>query len=170
MVAKNVNNDPSQTADEDTSQALLKIQSTNYTVQPNVDVYPDELQMLIVALNHSVLSTVMSSYFAVLMTWLSLAGSIAVFNKTTKVVTFQHTNKKKYKLSKKQFAQILNIPNVEPFYEVMNEQVVHMFNDMGHQLPLTRIGDSKKSSPPISMEFPLWNLSSMFDWSKCGFG
>ena len=121
MTAINMNVDRSQTTDDATYQPLLKIQSTNYRVQPNVDVYPKELKMLIIALNHSLLSTVMSSSFSIPMTWLSLAGLTVVFNKTTKVVIFQLTNEKNYNLSKKQFSQILNIPNVEPFYEVTNE-------------------------------------------------
>ena len=79
-----MNVDPSKTTGNATSQPLLKIRSTNYRVQPNVDMYPDELKMLIVALNHSVLS------------WLSLAGLTVIFNKTTKLVTFQLTNEKKY--------------------------------------------------------------------------
>lgn len=104
MAATNVNIDPSQTTDDATSQPLLKIQSTNYRVQPYVNKYPEDLKMLIVALNHSVLSIVMLSSFSVLMTSLSLVGSTIVFNKTTKVLTFQITNEKKYKLSKKQFS------------------------------------------------------------------
>ena len=82
---------------------------------------PEVLKMLIIALNHSVLSTVMTSSFSVPMSWLSLAGSAVVFNKTSKIVTSKLTNEKKYKLSKKHFAQIMKIPNVGPFYEVTNE-------------------------------------------------
>lgn len=143
MVATNVKIDPSQTINKAKSQPLLKIQSTNYKFQPSVDAYPDELKMLIVALNNFVLSIVMSASFSILMTWLSLdkwqevqINSIVVFNKTTKIITFQLTNDKKYKLTKKQFAHILNIPNVKPLYKVLNEQVVHMFNEMVHQSPL----------------------------------
>lgn len=94
MAATTVNIDPSQTTDEATSQPLLKIQSTNYRVQPNVYAYPNELKMLIVSLNHSVLSTVMSTSFSTLLTWLSLVASTTMFKKTTKVVTFQLTNEK----------------------------------------------------------------------------
>ena len=82
------------------------------------------------------------------MTWLSLVAFADVFNKTSKVVTFQLINEKMYKLTKKHFAEILNILNVEPFYEVTNEQVVHMFNEMGYLPPLTRMSDMKKSSFP----------------------
>lgn len=95
----------------------------------------------------------MFSSFFVSMSWLSLAGSTAVYNKTIKVVTFQLINDMKFKLTKKLFAHILNIPNVEPFYEVSYEQVIHMFNEMGNQLILTRISDFKKSSLPC-----IWNF------------
>lgn len=104
--------------------------------------------MLIVALNHSVLSTVMVSSFSVSMTLLSLTGSTAVRNKTSKIFTFKLTNEKKYKLSKKKFAQIMNIPNEGPLYEVTNEQVIHMFNKMRHQPILTKISLFKNSSLP----------------------
>lgn len=87
------------------------------------------------------------------MTWFSFVGSTALFNKTTKVVMFQLENDKKYKRSMKQFTQILNIPNIEPFYEVATEQIVHIFNEMGHQPPLTKISYFKKSSLPY-----IWNL------------
>ena len=87
MAAPNVHVDPSQTTDENTSQPLMKIQSTNCQVQPDETQYPDELKKLIVALNHSVLSTIMSTSFSVPMTWLSLTGSTVVFNKTINVVT-----------------------------------------------------------------------------------
>lgn len=89
--------------------------------------------MLIVALNHSVLCTTMSSSFSVPLSWLSLASSIDVYSKAMNVVTFQLTNDKKFKLTKKMFAQVLNIHTVEPYYEVTNEHVLHMFNEMGHQ-------------------------------------
>lgn len=56
-------------------------------------------------------------------------------------------------MSKKQFAQILNIPNVEPYYVVTNEQVVHMFNEMGHEPPFSRMSNFKKSSLPC-----IWNF------------
>ncbi|CAI9277902.1 unnamed protein product [Lactuca saligna] len=102
--------DPTNTTIEDTaSQPLMKIQSSNLCVQCDVLKYPRELKMLIVALKHFVLSMVMSSAFSVPMTWLSLVGSTLVFNKITKVVTFQLTNEKKYKLTKRQFAQIMKL-------------------------------------------------------------
>lgn len=131
MASTNVPVDPSQTTDEASSQPL-NIQGSNYRVQPGESRYPEELQMLIVSLNHSFISTVMTSSFLVPMTWLSLADSTAVFNKTSKVVTFWLTNDKKYKLTKRQLSHILNIPNVGPFYKVTNEQMVHMFNEMVH--------------------------------------
>ena len=109
--------------------------------------------MLIEALNHYVLSTVMSSSLSVPMTWLSLARSTTVFNKTTKVVKFQLTYKKLQKLTKRQFAQIMKLLYTGPFYEVTNEQVVYMFNEMGHQPPLTGISEFQ------NYDFPyVWNF------------
>ena len=60
------------------------------------------------------------------------------------IVTFQLVNDKIFILLKKLFAQILNIPNSEPFYKVTNEQVIHMFNEMGYQPILTKISEFKK--------------------------
>ena len=47
----------SATIEDVSSQPIMKIQSTNYQVERDVSLYPKELQMLIVALKHSVLST-----------------------------------------------------------------------------------------------------------------
>lgn len=70
-----------------------------------------------------------------------------------KIVTFQMTNDKKFRLSKKLFAQIMNIPNIEPFYKVTNAQVIHMFNERGYQPTLTKINEFKKSSLPCLGNF-----------------
>ncbi|CAI9303324.1 unnamed protein product [Lactuca saligna] len=66
---------------------------------------------MIGALNHSILSMVTSSSFSITMTWLSLASSTAMFNKPSQVVMLQLTNEKLYRLTKKQFAQILKLTN-----------------------------------------------------------
>ena len=93
--------------DEVLSQSLMKIQSTNYQFDPNVSSYPEELKMLIVALKRSPLSTAMFSFFFVPMVWLSLAASTASYNHTTDVITFNLTNNKQVKLSKKMFVEFL---------------------------------------------------------------
>ena len=62
-------------------------------------------------------------------------------------------NDKKFRLSKKLFAQILNIPNVEPFYKVTNGQVILMFNDMGYQPILTKLSDFRIFGLPC-----IWNF------------
>ena len=84
---------------------------------------------------------------------LSFAGSTAVFNKTTKVVTFHLMNLKSMKLNQKQFSQILQLPTFGTFYEVMNDQVIYMFKEMGHQPTLTAISHFKKSSLPCVWGF-----------------
>ena len=88
----------SQTTEDITSNPIMKIQSTNYQVLGDVDFYPEELRMLIVALQHLVLSTVMFRSFVVPLTWLSLDGSTATYSKTMQIVTFQLTNDKKFRL------------------------------------------------------------------------
>ena len=50
------------------SQPLMKIQSTNYQVEANVSLYPEELKMRIVAVKRSRLATAMFNSFAVPMT------------------------------------------------------------------------------------------------------
>ena len=55
----------SQTTEDVSSQPIMKIQSTNYQVHGDVDAYPKGLQMLIVALQNSVLSTTMFNSFLV---------------------------------------------------------------------------------------------------------
>lgn len=109
--------------------------------------------MFIIALNHSVLSTTMSASFYIPMAWLSLVGSTVVYNMTVKVVTFQMATEKRFTLTRKVFAQILKLTNVGPFHEVSNEQMFHMFNEMGYQPPLTKISNFKKSSLPCIHNF-----------------
>ncbi|CAH1451349.1 unnamed protein product [Lactuca virosa] len=104
--------------------------------------------MLVQTLNNSVLSFALSTSFVIPMEWLSLAASTAVFNKINKVVMFQLTNSKSNNLTRKQFAQILRLPTSGTFYEVTNDQVIHMFKEMGHQPTLTAISHFKKSSLP----------------------
>ncbi|CAI9302926.1 unnamed protein product [Lactuca saligna] len=98
--------------DEVLSQSLMKIQSTNYQVDPKVSAYPEELKMLIVALKRSPLSTAMFSSFSVPM-----------------------------------------IPNNPPFVKPVNSQIIHMFNEMGHQPELEKISDFRKSGLPC-----IWNF------------
>ena len=139
--------------DEVLSQSLMKIQSTNYQVDPNVSSYPEGLKMLIVALKRSPLSTAMFSSFSVPMTWLSLAASTASYNHTTDVITFNLMNNKRVKLSKKMFVEFLQIPNNPPFFKPVNSQIIHMFNEMGHQPELEKISDFRKSGLPC-----IWNF------------
>ena len=138
----------SNTTDDASSQPIMKIHSNNYQVDGDVTVYPEELNILIVALRHSVLSTAMFSSFEVPMSWLSMAGSTASYNKTLDTVTFNLINCKKFFLTKKFFFKTLAIPNSPHFYKVTNEQVLHIFNEMGYQPTLLKISEFKKSSLP----------------------
>lgn len=61
--------------------------------------------------------------------------------------------KKRIRLTKKMFTQILKIPNSGPFYKVSTEQIIYMFNEMGRQPPLIKISDFKKSGLPC-----IWNF------------
>lgn len=149
----------SQTNEDITSHPIMNIQSTNYRVHDDVDAYLEGFSMLIVSLQNLVLSTAMFRSFAVPLTWLKLVGSTAIYSKTMQIVTFQLTNGKKLRLSKKLFSQILNIPNVEPFSKVNNAQIIHMFNEMVHQPVLTKISDF------ISLAYPVFGtlcLESIF--------
>lgn len=80
--------DQFNTNNEEISQAMMKIQHTNLGLNPSLEVYPEELHMIVLIMNNSVLNHALSSSFAILMHQLSLATSITVYNKTTKVVTF----------------------------------------------------------------------------------
>ncbi|KAL7604923.1 hypothetical protein Lser_V15G18161 [Lactuca serriola] len=135
------------------SQSLMKIQSTNYQVDPHVSAYPEELKMLIVALKRSLLSTAMFRSFPVSMIWLSRAASTASYNNTADVITFNLVNNKRVKLSKSLFVEFLEIPNNPPFVKPVNSQILHMFNEMGHQPELEKISDFRKSGLPC-----IWNF------------
>ena len=108
--------DPTTTT-EVASQPIMKIQSTNYQVEGDVSLYPEELKTLIVALQHSVLATSMFNSIEVSMTWLSMAGSIASYNKDTDIITFNLVNENRIRLTKKMFTQILEILNSPPFFQ-----------------------------------------------------
>lgn len=47
----------------------------------------------------------------------------------------------------------MKLPYTSPVYEVTNEQVLFMFNEIGHQPPLTGISQFRKSSLPY-----MWNF------------
>ncbi|KAL7617007.1 hypothetical protein Lser_V15G03290 [Lactuca serriola] len=139
--------------DEVISQLLMKIQSTNYQVDPNVSSYPEELKMLVVALKRSPLSTAMFNSFSVPMSWLSMATSTASYNYNTNVITFNLVNNKTVRLTKNMFINFLNIPNNPPFFKPTNSHIIFMFNEMGHQPTLEKISDFRKSSLPC-----IWNF------------
>ena len=134
----------SPTTDEIISFSILKIQGSNYQVELDLSKYPEELHMLVVALQNSVLSKAMFDSFAAPMSWLSKAGSTASYNKETGCVEFTMVNDTRIRVSKRLFCKILGIPNSGPYDELSSSQVVFMFNEMGHQPPLTRISDFKK--------------------------
>lgn len=69
------------------------------------------------------------------------------------MVTFHLTNLQSKKLTRKQFAQILRLPTSGTLYEVMNDQVIYMFNEMGHQPTFTAINHFKKSNLPCVLSF-----------------
>lgn len=142
-----------QTTDNISSNPLMMIQRTSYQILADVDAYPEGLWMLILPLKHSVLSTTMFSSFVVTHSWLSLAAATATYSKTMQIVTFQLINNKKFRLTKKLFAQILKIPKVELFSNFNNAQINHMFTEMGHQPVLQKISDFKKFGLPC-----VWNF------------
>ena len=51
------------------------------------------------------------------------------------------------------FTQILEIRNSTPFFQPSSAQILFMFNKMGHQPPLVKISDFKKSGLPC-----IWNI------------
>lgn len=62
--------DPTTTNDEEDSQPTMKIQTTNLCMVSSLDQYPKELRMYVQTLNNYVLSTTLSSSFAVPIKWL----------------------------------------------------------------------------------------------------
>lgn len=146
-------NAPSQTTEEVMSLPIMKIRGTNYQVEADESLYPEGLQMLVVALKSSVLSTAMFNSFLVPLSWLSQAGSTATYSKALDVITFNLVNDKKVRMTKKLFCQILDIPNYQSFTTLSTAQVNYMFNEMGHQPRLTKISDFKKSGLPT-----IWNF------------
>lgn len=131
----------------------MKIQGTNYQVEWDVSLYPEELKMLIAALKSFVLSTAMFNSFVVPLSLLSQARSTATYSKALDVITFNLVNDKKICLSKKLFCQILEILNSPPYTDLSYAQIIYIFNEIGHQPPLTKICDFQMSSLPR-----IWNF------------
>lgn len=144
---------PSQTTKYVSSQPIMKIQSTKYQVEGDVSLYPEALQMLIVALKHSVLSTAMFNSVDVPLSWLSLVGSTTTYIIAMDVTTFNLVNDKKVHLTKKLFCQILDIPNSPSYCVLTNAEVIYMFNEMSHRPLLTKIIEFKKSGLPSVWSF-----------------
>ena len=106
--------------EEVASQPMMKIQSTNYQVESNVPLYPEELKMLIVVLKRSVLATAIFNSFVVPISWLSMDTSTATYNKATYIITFNLVNDKHMCLTKKMFSHFLELPNSPPFFKPTN--------------------------------------------------
>lgn len=153
MAATQHNVDPFTTNDKDISQPMLKIIHKNLRLILSLDVYPNELQLLVQILNNSGLSFAFYGTFSSPIQWLSLVSSMVLYNNKTIVVNFQITLSKTKKLIKKQFAQILNLPSLGNIYEFSTDQVIHMFNEIGHQHTLVNISSFKKSSLPYIWSF-----------------
>ena len=160
----NVTAEPSHTKKDVTSLPVMKIQGSNYQVESNVSLYPEELKMLIVALQHFVMSKAMFNSFAVPISWLSQVGSTATYSKALDMVTFNLINNKKVRLTHKLFCKILDIPNSSPYVSFTYLKIFHMFHQMGHQPQLTKISDFRKSGLPC-----VWNfLFGIFLWCSIG--
>lgn len=101
MATTQHNVDQVTTNEDDISQTTMKVLHTNLRLIPSLDLYPNELQMIVKTLNNYVLSFALSGSFTILMKWLSLVASMAVFNKPTKVVTFKISSSKTKNLTKK---------------------------------------------------------------------
>lgn len=101
MAAIQHNVDQVTTNDDDISQPMMKIMHTNIHLILSLDMYLNELQMIVQTLNTYVLSFALYGSFSILMQWLSLAASTTVYNKTTKVVTSHISSSKTKNLIQK---------------------------------------------------------------------
>ena len=84
-----------------------------------------------------------------------MAASTTSYSKATDVITFNLVNEKQIRLTKKMFTQFLNIPNSPSFFKPNNDQIMFLFNEMGHQPPLTKISTSR------SLDYPVCGISSL---------
>lgn len=83
---------------------MMKIQHTNHWINPLLDVYLEELRMIVFVLNNSILNHDLSSSFAIPLQRLSFVASTAVYNKIMKFVTLELMSNKTKKLTKNQVA------------------------------------------------------------------
>lgn len=100
--------DQFNTKEEEVSQSMMKIQHTNMWLNPLLDAYSEELQIIMLVLNNSILHHDLSSIFAIPMQWLSLATSTVMYNKTMNTFTFKFMSNKS-----EQVNQEIICPNLE---------------------------------------------------------
>lgn len=79
-------------------------------------------------MNESILADALTGSLSIPMKWLSLAGSTAIYNKMTKIITFKMESKSNKRLNKTSFAQILQLPLEVSFEVPTDEQGLQMFS------------------------------------------
>ncbi|KAL7585994.1 hypothetical protein Lser_V15G44225 [Lactuca serriola] len=139
--------------EEESSMPTLTSQSSNCQAILNPSKYPEPLQIMVECMKCSFLSRALSTAKEVPMRIVTLAFTTAIVNKVNDTVSFQLQGGKRTTISKKNFAKLLCLPTQGPYVTPTSEDLIDMFNSMGHEPYMKKLSEFKKSKLPA-----VWSL------------
>ncbi|XP_042753839.1 uncharacterized protein LOC111885171 [Lactuca sativa] len=139
--------------EEESSMPTLTSQSSNCQAILNPSKYPEPLQILVECMKCSFLSRALSTAKEVPMRIVTLAFTTAIVNKVNDTVSFVIHGGKRTTISKTNFAKLLCLPTQGPYVTPTSEELIDMFNSMGHKPYMKKVSDFKKSKLPA-----VWSL------------
>ncbi|CAH1445305.1 unnamed protein product [Lactuca virosa] len=139
--------------EEESSMPTLTSQSSNCQAILNPSKYPEPLQIMVECMKCSFLSRALSTAKEVPMRIVTLAFTTAIVNKMSDTVSFELQGGKRTTISKTNFAKLLCLPTQGPYVTPTSEELIDMFNSMGHEPYMKKVSDFKKSRLPA-----VWSL------------
>ncbi|XP_023737275.2 uncharacterized protein LOC111885229 isoform X2 [Lactuca sativa] len=138
---------------EDSSMPTLTSQSSNCQAILNPYKYPKYLQIMVECMKCSFLNKALSTAEEVPRRIVTLAFTTAIVNKANDTVSFELQGGKRTTISKTDFAKLLCLPTEGPYVTPTSEELIDVFNSMGHEPYMKKVSDFKKSRLPA-----VWSL------------
>ncbi|XP_023737216.1 uncharacterized protein LOC111885168 isoform X1 [Lactuca sativa] len=138
---------------EDSSMPTLTSQSSNCQAILNPYKYPKYLQIMVECMKCSFLNKALSTAEEVPRRIVTLAFTTAIVNKGNDTVSFELQGGKRTTISKTDFAKLLCLPTEGPYVTPTSEELIDVFNSMGHEPYMKKVSDFKKSRLPA-----VWSL------------
>ncbi|KAL7585778.1 hypothetical protein Lser_V15G44222 [Lactuca serriola] len=139
--------------EEESSLPTLTSQSSNCQAILNPSKYPEPLQIMVECMKCSFLSRALSTAKEVPLRIVTLAFTTAIVNKVNDTISFEIQGGKRTTISKTNFAKLLCLPTQGPYVTPTSEELIDMFNSMGHEPYMKKVSDFKKSKLPA-----VWSL------------